>query len=132
MRQFPSPGVPGMRKLLQKWFGEPDQEETTSQDAPGSIETPDPASLPALQRLGILEADLAQLRLEWAETLDKLSNWASRQAARDRKVFGKQLAIDPEEVPRAVAPSEGTASEGAPPTKAELRSRLAAMQRARA
>jgi hypothetical protein len=121
-----------MRKLLQKWFGEPDQVEVTSQDAPGTIETPDPASLPALQRLGILEADLAQLRLEWAETLDKLSNWASRQAARDRKVFGKQLALDPEaQEVRTSAGEVAAATEGAPPTKAELRSRLAALQRNR-
>ena len=29
-------------------------------------------------------AELAQLRLEWAETLDKFTAWANRQAARDR------------------------------------------------
>lgn len=28
--------------------------------------------------------ELAQLRLEWAETLDKMTAWANRQAARDR------------------------------------------------
>lgn len=28
--------------------------------------------------------ELSQLRLEWAETLDKMTAWANRQAARDR------------------------------------------------
>lgn len=29
-------------------------------------------------------AEITQLRLEWAETLDKFTAWANRQAARDR------------------------------------------------
>lgn len=119
---------PAMRKLFQNWFGAPELVETASEDAPEPTIADDPSLLPDRQRMLALEGDVAQLRLEWAETLDKLSNWASRQAARDRKVFGKQLAADPEES-RELAPMSQAESTGAAPTKQELRARLAQLQR---
>ncbi|MGH7510996.1 MAG: hypothetical protein ACREMZ_16280 [Gemmatimonadales bacterium] len=42
-------------------------------------------------RLSQLESDLAGLRLEWAEVLDKLNRWASRQSARERRRAVAQL-----------------------------------------
>ena len=43
-------------------------------------------------------AEITQLRLEWAETLDKFTAWANRQAARDRvrmkKSMGEMAAQD--------------------------------------
>lgn len=43
-------------------------------------------------------AELAQLRLEWAETLDKFTAWANRQAARDRgRVTRAMRSMEPDE-----------------------------------
>lgn len=36
------------------------------------------------ERVERLEYELQQLRLEWADTMDKINRWAARQAARDR------------------------------------------------
>lgn len=38
-----------------------------------------------IQRVKDVEAEAASLRLEWAETLDKVKAWAGRQAQRDRR-----------------------------------------------
>lgn len=51
-----------------------------------------------------LHRELAQLRLEWAETLDKMTAWANRQAARDRiRLKATPLAgeDEPDQVPAA-------------------------------
>lgn len=47
------------------------------------------------------QAELSQLRLEWQETLDKITAWANRQAARDRRAIGKALEapLGPDLVP---------------------------------
>lgn len=42
-------------------------------------------------QLSQLTSDLAGLRLEWAEVLDKLNRWASRQSARERRRAVAQL-----------------------------------------
>jgi hypothetical protein len=42
-------------------------------------------------RLSQVESDLAMVRLEWAEVLDKINAWANRQAARDRVALKRTL-----------------------------------------
>lgn len=42
-------------------------------------------------QLSQLTSDLAGIRLEWAEVLDKLNRWASRQSARERRRTVAQL-----------------------------------------
>lgn len=61
-------------------------------DAPGlDADAPDdePGSVQA--QLSQLTSDLAGLRLEWAEVLDKINRWASRQSARERRRAVAQL-----------------------------------------
>ena len=74
----------------------------TASDAPQNptsmaTEPPLNADQHVTARAGDLEARVSQLtaqvqglQLEWSETLDKLSRWASRQSARDRR----RVAID--------------------------------------
>lgn len=72
-------------------------------------------------RLSKLEGQLTTLRMEWAEVLDKINAWASRQAARDRRAAGKALEASLNDDP----PADGV--QGTPPTgpvsKDELRRR---------
>lgn len=53
-----------------------------------------------LGRLSQVESDLAMVRLEWAEVLDKINAWANRQAARDRvalkRTLGAAQSVDDE------------------------------------
>lgn len=78
-----------------------------------------------------LGAQLADIQLAWAETLDKLTAWANRQATRDRRTLGRKLEDTGESFEGPQHVQEAPAS-AAPPTKAELRARLAAMQRRQA
>lgn len=51
-------------------------------------------------------AEIAQLRLEWAETLDKFTAWANRQAARDRgRVQRAMRSMEPSEEDEGPLPS---------------------------
>jgi len=71
-----------------------------------------------------LRADLAQLRLEWAETLDKLSAWAKRQSKRERDELDRQLPPAlPEQSPKLVPEASG-----GPVDKAALRRKVAQMR----
>lgn len=42
--------------------------------------------------LAQLQADFAQLRLEWSDTLDFMQHWAGRQAKRDQKALKTKLS----------------------------------------
>lgn len=62
-------------------------------------------------------AELAQLRLEWAETLDKFTAWANRQAARDRgRVTRAMRSMEPDEEggDTPVSPQQTLELSGAP------------------
>jgi hypothetical protein len=66
--------------------------QTTPSEPPQNAQAPavePPGSLEA--RVSHLTAELAALRLEWSETLDKLGRWASRQSARDRRRVDRDL-----------------------------------------
>lgn len=56
-------------------------------------------------------AELAQLRLEWAETLDKFTAWSNRQAARDRVRLKRAMA----------AQDDSEEGEGSPPQPEQFR-----------
>lgn len=88
---------------------------------------PPPApSPPEIQELTLtvraLQADLTQIRLEWQETLDKITAWANRAAARDRRAVHKALeAPQTEELPLADHPATPPNPHAA---KEELRRRV--------
>jgi hypothetical protein len=61
---------------------------STPQPAPEVPEALELSGFPELVAMtNAHHAELAQLRLEWSETLDKITAWANRQAARDRVRF---------------------------------------------
>jgi hypothetical protein len=83
------------------------------------------------------QADLEVLRLEWAEVLDKLARWSSRQSARDRKRVNRELdQLDEGSEAHEDAPGDtngGGAEVDTPPSmngaqraayKAQLRARI--------
>lgn len=106
--------------------------------APGSLQEPsEPLALTPTDRerfdelerqVARLSSQLADVQLAWAETLDKLQAWANRQATRDRRSLGRNLDAA-ESIPEAPQHAQEPAGSAAPPTKAELRARLAALQR---
>lgn len=72
----------------------------------------------ALEQLAQLQRDVQAIRFEWADTLDKINRWASRQAARQRLDTHRALESDATEqlqLPEA-APSNNIAD-----LKAQLR-----------
>lgn len=71
-------------------------------------------------RLAQMTADAGLLRVEWAEVLDKISHWASRQSGREAKKAKQNLDILAQEGAEATI-----AEHPAPRSKAELRSLLA-------
>ena len=82
------------------------------------LDTPIPPTLAQLQ------ADFAQLRLEWADTLDFMQHWAGRQAKRDQKALKTKLG-DPEPQPETQHQSPIT-----PMDKSELRRRALQLRQA--
>lgn len=82
--------------------------------------TPAPAVDPAVEslerRVRTLEGDLAAVRREWADTLDKLQTWFGRQAARKRQQLHRDLEAQ-ETASEAAGPTNGHE----PISKAELR-----------
>lgn len=74
------------------WYWPWNRQQTPS-EPPAAAAAPPPAPLDGSleARLSQLTAELAGLRLEWSETLDKLGRWASRQAARDRRRVDRDL-----------------------------------------
>jgi len=74
--------------------------------------------------LGDQERQQAQLLTEWASTLDKISRWASRQSARERRDTDKKLDT-------LAAGPNGAEDEKdlSTLTKPELRARAALMRR---
>jgi hypothetical protein len=84
-------------KWLKRWWqGGADGQTVREVDtgtANGRVEvsqTPPEPGTP-LGRLSQVESDLAMVRLEWAEVLDKINAWANRQAARDRVALKRTL-----------------------------------------
>lgn len=74
--------------------------------------------------LAQLQADFAQLRLEWADTLDFMQHWAGRQAKRDQKALKSKLGDPaPEHEPVAQTPIT-------PMDKSELRRRAVQLRAA--
>jgi len=70
------------------------------------------------------ERDSAQMLTEWATTLDKISRWASRQSARERRDTNKKL-----DTLAAGPDGNGTEKDPATLTKPELRARAALLRR---
>jgi len=76
----------GLKALLQRLA----QGFPPSEVAPQAPNAPDPVGNDLLTPDDLLSAvqaaksEIALLRLEWAEVLDKITAWANRQAARDR------------------------------------------------
>lgn len=52
--------------------------------------------------VGELKAELASIRFEWAEVLDKINRWSAREAARRRRDVGASLAA-----PEVQGPTDG-------------------------
>jgi hypothetical protein len=75
------------------WPFSPRNRQQTPSHAPEftAVNTPPPPPAELSAQLSQLTSDDAGLRLEWAEILDKINRWASRQAARDRRRAGSQL-----------------------------------------
>jgi hypothetical protein len=71
------------------WPFAPRNRQQTPSHAPESASADAKTELAA--QLSQLTADVAGLRLEWAEILDKINRWASRQAARDRRRASAEL-----------------------------------------
>lgn len=101
--------------------------------APEAPIAPDPVADDLRFQMDRLKAEWAELQLHWAEVLDKITAWANRQAARDRKAFGKSMGrlVEREGPDDGVDQAEGTARPEAPmqDIKADLRRRVAAMGR---
>ena len=92
----------------------------------------DDLPLTALQRLQQLEADFAQLRLEWSDTLDRIQRWAGRMAARERQRIHRdldQLGGDSASPEAAGEPNgNGGGVDPRQSLKAQLRARAAQMR----
>jgi len=71
------------------------------------------------QRHAQAAADVGLLRVEWAEVLDKISHWASRQSGREAKKAKASLDNLAQD-----APGDTIAAHPAPRSKAELRTLL--------
>ena len=116
-----------MLKALQKWLR---TGEKPAQDAPQPTIAPDPVGDDLRFQVDRLRAEWAELQLHWAEVLDKITAWSNRQAARDRKAFGKSMSKLEEgpEQPQEFGPPTLTEQ---PPAdvKAELRRRVANLRR---
>lgn len=91
---------------------------------------------PSTAQLQQIAADNAELRIEWAEVLDKLQAWANRQTARDTKRVKRTLGEaadgppdDPapqgEQIPRPVGEQR---FQNRPDAKFELRRRAALLR----
>jgi len=65
-----------------------------------------------------LRGQIAQLHLDWAEMLEKVTSWTNRAAARDRKAIAKNLDATPQGDVHGAPDSNGTHER----SKAELRS----------
>jgi hypothetical protein len=93
-------------------------------------------SCPSVAQLQQIAADNAELRLEWAEVLDKLQSWANRQTARDSKrvktALTKATETDQDSEPAGealpVRPPADQRSYRLPEGKAELRRRAAMLR----
>lgn len=102
------------------------------EDAPQAPIAPDPIQDDLRFQVDRLRAEWNELQLHWAEVLDKITAWSNRQAARDRKAFGKSMSRLAEGTD---APAEVPGYIGEPPsispadTKQELRRRAAALYR---
>jgi len=72
------------------------------------------------QRLAHIVADAGLLRVEWSEILDKISHWASRQAARDSKAARRNIDAAAQE-PAGDTIADGSVPQSHPQTKAALR-----------
>lgn len=83
------------------------------QDAPSAALSTQIAELTA--QVSQLTSDLAGIRLEWAETLDKLNRWSSRQSARQRRETHQNLdhlaADGPEDAEDAPGATNGAGVE---------------------
>lgn len=112
-------------KWIKKWLRTP---EKASEVAPEPTNAPDPVGDDLRFQVDRLRAEWAELQLHWAEVLDKITAWSNRQAARDRKAFGKSMG-------RLAEEDLGTELlQASPPetpvdVKAELRRRVANMGR---
>jgi len=110
--------------------GEPPE---PSENAPSAPEAVPPLPDDIRQALMRLQSEWASMQLHWAEVLDKLQAWSSRQSARDRKAANKgldRLAQDGE-----MELQQGPQLDPPAPhieTKDELRRRAAALYRRQA
>lgn len=57
-----------------------------------------------------LKSELASIRFEWAEVLDKINRWSAREATRRRRDTMRALSDDqPQAVPDPVSPEDRAA-----------------------
>jgi hypothetical protein len=71
--------------------------------------------------LELLRRDVQTLRFEWADVLDKINRWASRQAARQKNDTLRALELEPPAAEEA-APASGPApGQSTAELKAQLR-----------
>lgn len=128
----------GLKAAWKAFLGHPQAPVTP----PAYVHEPSPDELSKAETLAELAAQLhalhsdhTQLRLEWAETLDKFTAWANRQAARDRvrmkasmrEIEGMETEGDPAQLSAfpapAGAPAESPPANGRHP-KADLYARI--------
>lgn len=128
----------GIKAAWKAFLGHPEASHTVAPyvHEPSPDELSKAESLADLaSQLHAMHADFTQLRLEWAETLDKFTAWANRQAARDRvrmkasmrEIEGMETEGDPAQLSAfpapAGAPAESPPANGRHP-KADLYARI--------
>lgn len=101
----------------------PDDAEQLAQLPPAPAIEAEPLPPSERELLDEVVREMGQMRIEWAETLDKINRWASRQAARQRKEINQNL-----DAITSAAEHEATAPSNAPVDKSELRRRAFALR----
>lgn len=82
-------------------------------------DTPTTASDPTLRELvshlshdvSELKSELASIRFEWAEVLDKINRWSAREATRRRRDTLRALSDEPQQAVPDPAPTGDRASQ---------------------
>jgi hypothetical protein len=107
------------------WYAPWNKQAPTSQPPEHAPTAPQEPSEPLAAQLSHLTADVAALRLEWSEVLDKLNRWAKRQTARDRRQVHGQLDELGQEGPEIAEDAPG-ATNGHHPAPGSPEARMAA------
>lgn len=106
-------------RTAQKAQSEPDGQEDaplTTRELVGQLLV---AVTELRERVNAQDADITSLRMEWAETLDKIHRWSARQSARLRRDTEANL-----DAAMASDSHQASRREGEPMTKDELRRKV--------